>query len=117
MKTKRHLPLTHIGLTQRTWQWIHTGLERCRHNYTDRQTCLQWCQKFPEHTEVWIEILQDQHKDMTELAMITNNYADLPPDAMIWWERIIQNHPFAAIFAKERYAILLQKRRLKTPCG
>jgi hypothetical protein len=50
---------------------------------------------------------------MVDMALATEDYFDLPPPALAWWERIIQNHPFSAIFARERYAALLQKREMQ----
>jgi hypothetical protein len=105
------LPNTHAELTQRSWRWIRKGLLRCRENPEDRQRCLKWCRKFPEYTHVWIEILQGKHDNMVELALETEDYFALPPDDSAWWEKILQNHPFAAIFARERYQALLQKRK------
>ncbi len=112
------LPLTHADLTQRSWHRIREGLTRCMENSEDREKCLEWCRRFPDHTGVWTEIIKGRHRDMAELALGTEDYSDLPHDAMTWWERIIQNHPFAAIFAGERYAALLKKRRDKgkQPC-
>jgi hypothetical protein len=52
---------------------------------------------------------------MVEVALRTEDYFDLPPTAMAWWENVLQNHPFAVFLAKERYAALLKKRE-KTRC-
>ena len=105
------LPKTHAELTQRSWRWIRNGLLRCRENPEDRHRCLKWCRKFPEYTNVWREILQGKHDNMVDLALEIEDYFALPPDASAWWEKILQNHPFAAIFARERYQALLQKRK------
>ncbi len=50
---------------------------------------------------------------MITAAIATEDFFQLHPDEMAWWERIVQNHPFAAIFARERYAALLEKRKNK----
>lgn len=105
------LPQTHIGLTQRSWQRIRAGLARCQANSEDCQRCLAWCRKFPTYTQTWIEILQGQHAPLVTLVFRIENYVDLPPDARDWWDAIIQNHPFAALFAHERYAALLARRK------
>jgi len=65
-------------------------------------------------------MLQGAHNDKLRQAIETEDYFDLNPDAMAWWEQMIQNHPFAAIFAKERYSSLLEKRkksRRTEPCA
>lgn len=108
---QEQLPKTHQGLTQRSWQWIREGLKRCQENPDDRQRCLEWCQKFSDHTVRWVEILRNQHQDVVECALQTENFFALPVEEREWWEPILQNHPFAAIFARERYAALLEKRR------
>lgn len=110
MKTNG-LPQTHIELTRRTWGRIREGLMRCMKNPEDCQRCIGWCRTFPDHTHRWIEILQGGHKDMTTAVLETEDFFELNPDAMSWWEQIIQNHPFAVIFAKERYATMLEKRK------
>ena len=110
MKTEG-LPQTHIGLTRRTWNLIRKGLLRCIKSREDCRLCMEWCRTFPDHTHRWTEILQGSHKDMTEAALKTEDFFELGPDARGWWEGIIQNHPFAAVFAKERYAELLEKRK------
>ncbi|RLC09090.1 MAG: hypothetical protein DRI57_22800 [Deltaproteobacteria bacterium] len=110
---KDGFPRTHIGLTRRSWQRVREGLARTLENREDRERCLEWCLRFPDHTGVWAEIIKGRHREMAELAFRTEDYFDLPRDAMAWWERIIQNHPFAAIFAGERYAALLKRRKDK----
>lgn len=110
MKTNG-LPQTHIELTQRTWGWIRKGLACCMERPEDCRRCIEWCRTFPNHTRRWIEILQGDHKDMTAAVLETENFFDLSPDAAAWWEQIVQNHPFAAIFAGERYAAMLEKRK------
>jgi anti-sigma factor ChrR (cupin superfamily) len=108
------LPQTHIGLTRRTWGWIRKGLVQCMKSPEDCQRCIEWCRTFPDHTHRWIEILQGGHKDMTAAVLETEDFFELSPDAMSWWEQIVQNHPFAVIFAKERYAAMLEKRKNKS---
>ena len=49
------------------------------------------------------------------MALLTEDYFDLSPSAIAWWEPIIQNHPFSAIFAQERYAALLEIKRDRAP--
>lgn len=107
----RELPQGHIELTRRSWQWIRQGLTRCIENAGERQRCLQWCAKFPEYTATWTEILQGGHQEMVHLALHTEDYFDLPQEAMDWWERILQNHPFAVLFSRENYAALQKKRK------
>ena len=104
------LPHTHAGLTQRSWTWVRAGLRRCREHSDDRQRCLLWCRKFPQHTRVWQAVLVGEHSEMVDIALATEQYHELPHDVLVWWERILQNHPFSAIFAQERYQQLLQKR-------
>ncbi len=108
---QEQLPNTHQGLTQRSWQRIREGLRRCQENPNDRQRCLEWCKKFPVYTIRWAEILQNQHQQAVEWALQTENFFTLPAEEREWWEPILQNHPFAAIFAQERYAALLKKRK------
>ncbi|MDM8522937.1 hypothetical protein QUF80_06145 [Desulfococcaceae bacterium HSG8] len=105
------LPGTHVGLTRRSWQRIREGLTRCAESREDRQKCLEWCRRFPEYTGGWTEIIEGRHRDMTDMVFGKEDFFDLPPDAMVRWERLIQNHPFAAIFAGERYDALLKKRK------
>lgn len=107
------LPQTHIGLTRRSWRRVRDGLSRISKSSEDRKRCLEWCLRFPDHTQIWTEILRGGHREMTAAALGTEDFFDLRPDVMAWWERIIQNHPFAAIFAGERYAALLRKRMEK----
>ncbi len=103
-------PTTHYGLTQRSWRRVREGLRRCIENPDDCQRCLEWCEKFPDYTVCWIEILQNMHQDFVECALNTENFFALPIKDREWWEPILQNHPFVAIFAQERYAALLKKR-------
>lgn len=107
------LPRTHIDITRRTWRNVRRGLSRCLQNSEDRRRCLEWCGKFPDFTDAWVEILDGRHERMVDMALATEDYFDLPPPALAWWERVIQNHPFSAIFAREKYAALLQKREMK----
>lgn len=108
---QKQFPTTHQELTQRSWQWIREGLKRCQENPAERQRCLEWCQRFPDFTERWVEILRDQHQDVIEGALRVEDFFALPAEYRDWWEPILQNHPFAAIFARERYAALLEKRK------
>ena len=95
MSHQQHqMPQTHIGLTQRSWERIREGLRRCREDPDARQRCVAWCRKFPECTQLWIEILQEKHEDLVEQALSISDYEMLPVQTMAWWERIIQNHPF-----------------------
>ena len=105
-----YLPPTHAGLTQRSWTWIRIGLRRCQDNPDDRERCLLWCRRFPQHISLWPTILKGGYPEMVDIALATEQYDDLPPDAQAWWERILQNHPFVAIFAQERYQKLLRRR-------
>lgn len=91
-------------------------MARCAKNPEERQLCLEWCKKFPDYTTVWAEILEGKHKEMVQLALRTEDYFDLSPEAMAWWERIIQNHPFAVLYAREAYAALLKKREKGGQC-
>ena len=105
-----HLPNTHEGLTQRSWQWIRAGLRRCRENPADRQCCLDWCARFPACTARWVDILQNPRHEMLECSLHVENFFALPADVRDWWESALQNHPFAALFAPERYAALREQR-------
>ncbi len=107
----RPLPKGHQELTRRSWKWIREGLTRCAENSGDRQVCLNWCEKFPDFTVTWREILQGQHEELVSIAIKTEDYFNLPPEALVWWESIIQNHPFGVLFAKDDYAALLEKRK------
>jgi hypothetical protein len=117
MDKKDALPGTHAGLTRRSWEHIREGLKRCAESSEDRHRCLEWCRKFPDHTGIWTEIIEGRHKDMTDAVLGTENFFDLPSDDMVLWENIIQNHPFSAIFAKERYEQLLKKRKCRSICS
>jgi len=90
-------------------------LIRCRANAEDLSTCLEKCRRSPDRFYAWLRILEGRHEDMVEVALRTEDYFDLPPTAMAWWENVLQNHPFAVFLAKERYAALLKKRE-KTRC-
>ncbi len=114
-----HLPSTHEGLTLRSWQWIREGIRRCREHPADRQRCLDWCARFPACTARWSEILRQQHEEIVERSMSVENFFALPDDLRQWWEPVIQNHPFSALFAQERYAALRQQRERQqknAPC-
>ena len=106
----RPLPKGHKELIRRSWKWIREGLVRCAENPGDRQACLDWCEKFPDFTATWREILRGKHEEMVSIAMKTEDYFELPPKALDWWESIIQNHPFGVLIAKDDYVDLLKKR-------
>lgn len=49
------VPKGHIALTQRCWENITRGLERCQKNKKDLEICIAWAKKADR--KIWVAIL------------------------------------------------------------
>lgn len=97
-------PKGHKALTQRCWENIRRGLERCQQNQKDLQACLESCQKKDRiGGAAWARILTDKEPDRLKEVFTIDDFFDLPREGMTWWENVVQNHPFAVLFAQERF--------------
>lgn len=111
-------PLTgHFASTQKCWENIRKGIKRCRNNQKNLDKCLNKCiegiKKGFVTYEIWQELLEGKHPDRIKAVLSTENFFDLPKEQMVFWERHVQNHPFAALFADERYEKLKKLRDSK----
>lgn len=97
-------PKGHKGLTQRCWQNIRRGLQRCLKNKKDLQACIKSCQKKDRiGGEVWVRILTGKEPDRVKEVFTIDDFFGLPKEEMAWWENVVQNHPFSILFAKEKF--------------
>jgi hypothetical protein len=107
----------HIGLTQRCWENIRQGLLRCQQDTKVLDRCIERCtysyQKGNVTQKVWIRILDGSLPGKINEVLLTENFFDLSEDDMQFWENHVQNHPFAEIFALERYEQLKEMRKQK----
>jgi len=107
----------HFASTQKCWENIREGMKRCRNNQNDLAKCIEYCRTGIEAGfvtfEIWLELLEGKHPDRIQAVFDTDNFFDLPKEQMTFWERHVQNHPFAALFADERYEELKKMRDAK----
>ena len=114
MPMDHKLPKDHIGLTERCWQNIQRGIIRCLDSEEDRHKCIKFCEKCMAHGQhnrgTWKDILEGKYPERVAQILNTGNFFDLPQEQINFWENHVQNHPFVAIFAREEYQKLLEKR-------
>jgi len=120
-KDHRRLP-GHIGATQRCWENIRRGLKRCEDSQSDRAKCIEYCRIGIKEGfvtfEIWQELLEGKHPDRIRAVFDTDNFFDLSKEQLDFWERHIQNHPFAVLFADEYLERIAEaKARVNERCA
>jgi hypothetical protein len=94
-------PKGHKALTQRCWENIRRGLEQCLKNKTDLEICIAWADKADR--KHWVAILDGSLPGRQKEILATRDFFALPDDQMKFWENHVQDHPFAPLFAQERF--------------
>lgn len=118
MEDRTRYPNPHDRHYEKAWRNCRAGYSRCVSSPDDMDTVRQHIKRFtdrgPHIYSKWLEILEGRHPEHAACLLDERyeSYFDLPVGEQDFFF-LVQSHPFAVLFAGERYEELKRRRAEK----